>query len=321
MAFDQEQLHALADAAFDESVGNPLSETHALVVSLDGEVVFERYGYDTDETTTFLSWSMAKSVAAMLCGVLVGDGRIDLDQPTGLSDWDADDPRSAITIRQLLQMRSGLAWNEDYVDDEVSDVIEMLFGSGKADVAGHAASKQLAHAPGEHWYYSSGTTNLLTRAMSNVIGGGEPEFRKQLVDGLLRPAGMTTPTVRFDDAETWIGSSFLYATARDYVALGELARNDGMATAGTGERLLPSGWMAQCIEDQATCPESGQGYGLHWWLARDDHGSFSANGYEGQRLHITPSLGLTFVRLGKTDAAFSDDLRAFYAEIANCFAS
>jgi len=128
---------------------------------------------------------------------------------------------------------------------------------------------------------------------------------------------MKSTTIRFDEAGTFIGSSFLYATARDYIAFGELFRNDGVAPDGT--RLLPDGWVAASIEDHATCPDSGQGYGLQWWLARDDHGSYAANGYEGQRLQVAPELGLTFVRLGKTDAAHSEQLRNFYAEVANCF--
>jgi len=89
--------------------------------------------------------------------------------------------------------------------------------------------------------------------------------------------------------------------------------------APNGARLLPEGWVATSLEDQATCPDTGQGYGLHWWLTRDDHGSFSANGYEGQRTQVSLDLGLTFVRLGKTNAMFGDNLRQFYADLTACF--
>ena len=104
----------------------------------------------------------------------------------------------------------------------------------------------------------------------------------------------------------------------DYAAFGELFRNDGMAP--DGSRLLPEGWVDASVEDHGTCPDSGQGYGYQWWLARDDHGSFAANGYEGQRLQVSQKLGLTFVRLGKTTAEHSEELRAFYAQVADCFA-
>ncbi len=319
MTFDARALEALAGRAFSDAADNVLAQTHALVASLDGEIVFERYGDGFDADSTFLSWSMAKSVTSALCGVLVGRGLLDLDAPAPVPEWaGADDPRSAITLRLLLQMRSGLSWNEDYVDDTVSDVIEMLFGSGQSDVAAYAANRPLADAPGSEWLYSSGTTNIIARIMGDVIGGGAAGFTRALVDELLAPAGMRRVTIKFDDAETFIGSSFLYATARDYIAFGELFRNDGVGPDGT--RLLPQGWVAASIEDHATCPDSGQGYGLQWWLARDAHMSFAANGYEGQRLQVAQPLGLTFVRLGKTTADYSNDLRAFYAQVANCFA-
>lgn len=316
MPVNNAALDELADAAFSTDADNPLSATNALVASLDGEIVFERYGDGFGPESTFLSWSMAKSVTSALCGVLIADGRLSLDMRAPVAEWaDGDDPRHEITLRQLLQMRSGLAWNEDYVDDSVSDVIEMLFGGGQHDVSAYAVSRPLAHEPGAHWQYSSGTTNIIARILGDVIGGGVAGFTEALVDDLLTPAGMNNVTIKFDDAETFIGSSFLYATARDYIAFGELFRNDGVGPDGT--RLLPAGWVEASIEDHATCPESGQGYGLQWWLARDNHNSFSANGYEGQRLQVSQERGFTFVRLGKTDADFGDDLSAFYAAVAD----
>jgi len=187
MGFDEAALRALADNAFVADETNPLNETHALVASLNGEVVFERYAESFDQSSTFLSWSMAKSVTSALCGVLLGQGLLDLDAPAAVPEWQRpDDPRGEITLRQLLQMRSGLAWNEDYVDDQVSDVIEMLFGSGKGDTASYAVAQPLGNAPGEEFYYSSGTTNIITRILGEVIGGGADGFRAALIDRLLR---------------------------------------------------------------------------------------------------------------------------------------
>ena len=319
MTYDSAALHALADEAFAAGSENVLAATHALVASLNGEVVFERYANGFDADSTFLSWSIAKSVASALCGVLVAEGRLELDAPAAVPAWQTNsDPRSAITLRHLLQMRSGLRWNEDYVDGDVSDVIEMLFGGGQADTAGYASACPLVHDPGAEWLYSSGTTNIITRIMGDAIGGGAAGFTEALVGGLLEPAGMRNATIRFDDTETWIGSSFLYATARDYLAFGELFRNNGIGP--DAKRLLPEGWVAASIEDHATCPESGQGYGFQWWLARDSHNSFSANGYDGQRLQISQDAGFTFVRLGKTSAEHSEALRTFYNAVANCLA-
>lgn len=306
----------LANRAFDGGSDNPLRDTQALIVAIDGHVVVERYADGFDHKSTFVSWSIAKSVLAALCGVLVGDGRLDLDQPAAVPEWKRDG-RSRITPRQLLQMRSGLTWNEDYIDDRASDVIAMLFGSGADDVAGYSAKKSLSHKPGEHFCYSSGTSNIVSRLCGDIIGGGPAGFEAALIGGLLVPAGMSAVTTRQDLAGTWVGSSYLYATARDFLAFGELYRNDGMVG---GARLLPVGWVDECTTEQSFDADSGQGYGLHWWTVRGAPESYAANGYEGQRVQVTPELGLTFVRLGKTPADRSDDLRAFYASIVEAAA-
>lgn len=309
-------IEALAGRAFDDSPENPLATTQALLVLRDGEIVFERYAEGFDAASTFISWSMAKSMTSALCGVLVDRGEIDVDAPAAAPEWQGDgDPRNAITLRHLLEMRSGLEWNEDYIDGAVSDVIEMLFAGGKPDTAGYAAAKPLAHEPGTHFLYSSGTTNIVSRILGEHLGG-QQAMESALQDELFRPAGMTSAIPKFDDAGTFIGSSFVYATARDFAAFGELFRNGGMV----GEqRLLSQDWIDESLREHSVDDESGQGYGLQWWLVRDDHGSFCCNGYEGQRIQVVPDLGLTFVRLGKTNADYSDDLRSFYAEIVEAY--
>lgn len=310
-------IESLADRAFDDSPENPIATTHALAVMRNGELVFERYADGFDAGSTFVSWSMAKSMTSALCGVFVDRGEIDIDAPAAIAEWQgAGDPRQAITLRHLLEMRSGLAWNEDYVDDQVSDVIEMLFGGGKADIANYAASKPLEHEPGTHFYYSSGTTNLIARILGDHLGGRDA-METALQAELFLPAGMTNSIPKFDDAGTFVGSSFVYAPIRDFLAFGELFRNGGMA----GEqRVLSQGWVDASVEEHSVDEESGQGYGLQWWLARDEYGSFCCNGYEGQRIQVVPPLGLTFVRVGKTDAEYSEDLRSFYAEIVQAYA-
>ena len=310
------RLTDLANQAFGAAAGTPLHETQALVVARDGAIVFEQYGADHDEASTLISWSMAKSMVAIACGVLAGDGLLDIDAPAQVPEWSAPgDPRGAITTRHLLEMRSGLEWNEDYVDDDVSDVIEMLFGAGAGDMGLFAASKPLAAEPGAVWNYSSGTTNILCRILRDIVGGRD-DMEKFLAERLFEPAGMTSPIPKFDDAGTWIGSSFVYATARDFVRFGELIRNRGLAG---DQRVVDAAWIDQCMVDHAVDPDSGQGYGLQWWLARDEHGSMACNGYDGQRIQIVPDLGLTFVRLGKTPADNSDALRAFYADVVASF--
>jgi len=314
-AFD-EPLRELVDRALINDPTNPLHETSAVVVAHHGEILLERYGPGHDASSTFISWSMAKSMLSVFVGMLVGDGLLDLDAPAQIEQWQQpDDPRREITLRQLLQMRSGLAWVEDYIDDQASDVIDMLFGDGKSDTAAWAIAKPLAHPPGESWLYSSGTTNIISKIVGGALGGQE-QMTAALHDRLFGPLKMTSAIPKFDQAGTWVASSFVYATARDFLAFAEFIRNDGVID---GQRLLPAGWVDESMRTHAVDPDSGQGYGLQWWMVDDTPRSFAANGYEGQRIEIVPELDLCFVRLGKTNADNGEQLRAFYRSIVNCF--
>lgn len=310
-----DELDALLDAAFATSRLNPVAETHAVLVQRNGETVAERYAPGFDATSTFISWSMAKSMASAACGMLIADGALELDAPAPVPEWqEPGDPRSTITLRHLLQMRSGLEWVEDYVDGGISDVIEMLFQGAKDDVAAYAVAKQLEAAPGDVWKYSSGTTNIISRILGDIISpgvtGSEREIRTRafLRNRLFGPLGMESAEPKFDPAGTWIASSFVYATARDFARFGQLYL-DG------GRDLLSAEWVAESVRSHATDPESGQGYGLQWWTTPGPVAMFSANGYEGQRIQVAPHSGVVMVRLGKTEADYGDELRSFYAAV------
>ena len=269
--------------------------TLAVVVLSGGEIVAEGYGPDTTAETPLISWSMAKSVVHSLVGVLVRDGRLDIDEPI------ASLPKRGITVRHLLEMRSGLGWREDYVDAGSSDVIEMLFGSGKDDVAGFAGRLPVEHAPGAHWSYSSGTTNIISRLIGDIVGGGALGMRAFMEAELFRPLAFTSATPHFDRAGTFIGSSFLYCTARDFARFGELYLRGGVIG---GRRILPEGWVeyARTPAGAVVPAEEIYGYGAHWWLwdRVGMPGVFAAHGYEGQRIVVDPSRDLVVVRLGKT---------------------
>ncbi|MGI8792127.1 MAG: serine hydrolase domain-containing protein [Acidimicrobiales bacterium] len=309
-------ISAVIDRAFDSN--GPLAETHALVLVHRGRLVFERYADETTAATTMISWSMAKSVVHAVIGMLVGDGLIEIDKPAAVLEWQgADDPRSAITLDHMLAMRDGLDFCEDYVDDKVSHVIEMLFGSGQGDVAGFAASRPPAHPPGDVFNYSSGTSNIVSRLAGEVIGGGVDGMQAFLDARLFGPLGMTSATARFDDAGTFIASSFVYATAQDFARFGYLYLRDGM---WDGRRLLPEGWVDHGRTFRSTDPTNGRQYGAHWWVRGDEFGTFWANGYEGQSIMIVPALDLVMVRLGKTDATHADELMRFRADVVEAFA-
>lgn len=312
--------HSAVDNAVDALCSDALvAGTLAVLVVQHGRIVAERYQPDTSpnmfregtaaettKDTTHISWSMAKSFVHALVGFAVGDGLLRLDDPVPVPEWRGTD-KAPITWQHLLNMRSGLAFTEDYVDGDISHVIDMLFGDGKADVAAFAASRPLAHEPGSHWSYSSGDTNIITRALAAVVANRSTDtMRAYLQTRLFDPLGMASATAKFDDAGTFIGSSFIYATARDFARFGLLYLHDGW----WGKRpLLPTGWVDHARLPTPVPPTENHGYGAHWWLwpHRD---ALACHGYEGQRIIVLPDRDAVIVRLGKTNESQNDLLRA-----------
>ena len=283
----------------------------AMLVVHRGEVVAECYGvqpanvFEPEKViaaeTPLLSWSMAKSITHAAVGILAGDGALDVEAPAAVPEWHGTEKQS-ITLLDLLEMRPGLRFVEDYVDGDVSHCLAMLFGEGKADHAAYAAALPLDHPPGTVWNYSSGTTNIICRILGAVVGGGQRGMEAFLRERLFEPAGMHSAEPRFDEAGTWAGSSYVYATARDFARFGELYRNDGVAAGGT--RVLPAGWADHGGVFVAHDPEAAGGYGFdygrHWWMWPQFPGSIAAHGYEGQFVVVVPDRELTVVHLGKT---------------------
>lgn len=277
-------------------------ETHALLVMVAGQEALATYGsgFATPCGTdvTYISWSMAKSMTQALVGFMVKDGLVDIDEPAAVPEWEGD-PRSKITLRHLLEMRSGLAWSEDYVDGSTSNVIDMLFGVGKSDHAAYAASQPLEHAPGTQWLYSSGTTNIICRILGDVLGGVDAIDRRCRMEEFIRrrlfdPLGMTSATAKFDAAGNFVGSSYVYATAADFARFGRMYVNR--------LDLLPAGWLDLAGTPVAFDPETGNGYGHHWWTWPRLPRAIVATGYEGQYTIVLPDEDVVVVRLGKTAA-------------------
>lgn len=306
---------ATLEPMVDDLVGRPGSEgiTLGLVIVHRGEVVAERYGRlpDTpfgpgravDADTPLISWSTAKSMVHAAIGIAVSDGLVDLDAPAPVPSW-RNTPAEAITLLDLLEMRPGLRFVEDYVDGDTSHCIDMLFGSGAPDHAAYAAALPVDHPPGTVWNYSSGTTNIVCRILGDAVGGGADGMRTFLADRLFGPAGMASASPRFDDAGTWVGSSYVDATARDFARFGELYLRDGLGPDGT--RILPEGWADHArvtvAHDPADGVPDGFDYGRHWWAWPQFPGSLAAHGYEGQYVVVVPDRDLVVAHLGKTDA-------------------
>lgn len=315
-SIDLAAVERTADALFGHEAPHGLSL--ALVVMHGGQVVFERYGQQPDTPfgpggpvtagTTLVSWSMAKSITHAAVGILVGEGLLQLDGPAPVPEWKGT-AKEFVTLQHLLNMRSGLEFVEDYVDDSVSHCLEMLYGAGTDDMAAYAASQQLLHEPGSFWNYSSGTTNIISRVVGdvvhNVLYNGKGDRRQSmetfLQGRLFGPVGMHSAIAKFDTAGTFVGSSYVYATAADFARFGELYRNDGVATDGT--RVLPAGWAAHASTFTTHDLDTGFDYGAQWWSWPDLAGSLACHGYEGQYTVVLPDRELVVVHLGKCPAA------------------
>ena len=315
-ATDTRTIDTVTAAMF--SPAGPYGQTLALLAVQGGRVVHEQYGDGSGPDETHISWSMAKSITHALVGIAVGDGLLRTGDDNLFPEWSGDG-RAAITVQHLLNMSSGLEWVEDYVDDAVSDVIEMLFGENDGDTAAYAASKLLGNEPGSLYCYSSGTTNLVTRILARALGEVPPS--SDVMDGFIRSRlldriGMRSATPKYDKVGNFVGSSYVFATARDFARFGWLYLNDGM---WDGERILPEGWVDHGRTYVATDPENGVGYGAHWWLDARVPGSMAAFGFEGQNIWVDFDRDLVVVRLGKTPAELGPALRQGLIDIVNAF--
>lgn len=324
---------APAEAILDEMFSRPVEQgvSLAFVALRGGEVIAERYGVqpgsdfeaekEITAESTLLSWSMAKSITHATIGVLVADGLIDVDAPAPVRQW-VGTAKGAITTLQLLEMRSGLRFVEDYVDGDTSHCIEMLFGGTDPSFAHYAATQPLVHEPGEVFNYSSGTTNILCRIIGDIVTGspgGEPADRRAAMEEFLRirlfePAGMTSATPTFDDAGDFVGSSYVHATAEDFTRFGELYLHDGVTRAG--ERVLPEGWADHARTWSGHDDDSGFAYGRHFWSWPAFPDSLACHGYEGQFVVVFPDRDLVIAHLGKTDIAHHRGLTMRLARLA-----
>jgi CubicO group peptidase (beta-lactamase class C family) len=284
----------------DDTLAGP--GVRAIVVVDHGRIVAERYGAGFSASTPLLGWSMAKSVVAGVVGVLVKEGRLTLDQSAG---WSAADGggRERIRIADLLAMSSGLRFNEAY--GIVSDITRMLYL--QPDTAGFARGQPLLHPPGEFWSYSSGTANILSRIVQDASGrlGAAVAAEK-----LFKPLGMTTAIIETDEYGTLVGSSYMYATARDWARYGLFLQQGGV---WQGQEILPRGYVAMMAAPVAA--SGGEyGHGLVWlWgpdgltPGKDPDAAFAIpadtfwmEGHDGQSIAIIPSRQLVVVRLGLT---------------------
>jgi len=296
--------------ALDEAMANIFAEpdparprrTRALIVVHRGRIVVERYAEGFDAEMPLVGWSLSKTATEALVGLRVKDGKLDVSQDELMPEWRGeDDPRGRITLDQLMRMTSGLAFDEDYNDD-LSDVTQMLFV--QSDVAAFAADKPLAHKPGTYWYYSSGSTNIISAVLKQTFADLRDYFRFPH-DRLFLPLGMRTAMLQPDASGTFIAASSLYASARDWARLGLLFLQNGI---WEGKRLLPAGWLAYTLRPTPQAPD--ERFGAQIWLKLTESENFGEPpmpqdayymlGHDQQTVAIVPSRDLVVVRLGLT---------------------
>jgi CubicO group peptidase (beta-lactamase class C family) len=304
----QDAINKTLDWAFAEPDPKHPIRTRAVVVLHKGKVVTERYAQGFSKNTALLGWSMTKSVTNAMIGLLVKDGKLDVNKSAPVTEW-LNDNRKEITLDNLLRMSSGLKFAEVY--DGISDATKMLFsvaGAGK-----YALQSPMEVQPATKWYYSSGTTNILQEIARRQFKT-HAEYLNFPHQRLFQKLGMNTAHLEPDPSGTYVGSSFMYASARDWAKFGQLYAQDGI---WKGERLLPEGWVKYSSRET---PHSDGKYAAQFWTYVRKAGlpadSFTMNGFEGQFVLIVPSKQLVVVRLGcSPEEKYFDEVK-FFKEIA-----
>lgn len=312
-----ERLDAVVERAFDERDPSRPQRTRALLILHGGRIAAERYSGDITADTPLLGWSMAKSVMNALAAILVREGKWSLDMPLPIAAWGGTgDARGGITLDHALRMSTGVAFDEE-TTFTLPDVVTMLMA--EPDMAAFAIDKPLEAAPGTRWQYSSGTSVILAQAMREAFARHE-DYAAFPRHALFEPLGMTSAVLETDARGTFVGSSLMYATARDWARLGLLYLQDGV---WGGVRILPEGWV-QYTRTPAPADSLGR-YGAHFWLRIPEGYSasgaplpadaFHAAGHQGQFVSIVPSRGVVVVRLGATRHDGAWDQAAFVSDV------
>ncbi|MFJ4347919.1 serine hydrolase domain-containing protein [Pseudomonas sp. NPDC089401] len=291
--------------------------TDALLIIRDGRILHERYAAPTTANTAHLTWSVSKSVLATVLGVAQGEGRFQLEDPAARF-YPPMQAHSHVRLADLLHWASGLAWQEDYEYAPLkSSVVAMLYTRGRDDMAAYTAAHASAHKPGEHFLYSSGDSNLLAAALRGMLDGAH--YDSYPWQALFTPLGIDSAVWERDGNGTFVGSSYLYMSARDLARIGLLMQREGR---WLDRQLLPASWVAfnrrPFTRAEALPGEANPGG--HWWLNQPlqgqplpwpdaPAGTFAALGHWGQALYIVPERKLVIVR-------YADDRDGSYSHNA-----
>lgn len=304
---DKQKLRDAVALGFDAE-GEVAKRTRAVLVIYKNRLIAEEYSKGFSAETKVLGWSMTKSITSTVLGVMAKQGKISIDQANLFPEWEKDD-RSKISLHNLLQMSSALEWEEDY--SKISDVTRMLFLAENMPCV--QLEKPLLGEPGSIWNYSSGTTNLLSKFIRDEFSS-QQEYLDYWYSEFIDKIGMGSMTLEMDPAGNYVGSSYAWATARDWGKFGLLYLNQGN---WNGEQILDPSW----VEYSATPTKGSNGeYGAHFWLNAGKKypdlpvDLYSANGFQGQHVFIIPSRDLVIVRFGLVEHPVFD-VNSFLKEL------
>ncbi len=291
---DYAKLNAAVANAFDKEK-EIKKRTRSLLVIYKDKIIAEKYDTGFDKNSKLLGWSMTKSITATMFGILEKKGKFNIDDPAPIPEW-ANDKRKLITTSDLLHMNSGLQWEENY--NTICDATKMLFQA--EDMSRVQLEKPAAFKPNTHWNYSSGTTNLLSGILRKQFKTHQ-EYLDFWYSALIDKIGMNSMVVETDMAGNYVGSSYGWATTRDWSKFGLLYLHKGN---WNGEQILDESW----VKYTATPTNTSNGrYGGHFWLNASGHfpdvprDMYYCSGFQGQMVAIIPSLDLVIVRMGLTE--------------------
>ncbi|WP_340111574.1 serine hydrolase domain-containing protein [Maribellus mangrovi] len=302
------RLNELIDTCFDAPGSEPFKKTLGIAVVYDNQLIAEKYldGYDAE--TMFHGWSMTKSITGALAGILADEGKLTIDEPAGFEEWNKD-KRKNITVKDIIQMSSGLDWYENYFT--ISDATVMLMQED--DMLASILDNKQHYASGSYWNYSSGDANLLSGILRNRINN-DTDYHNFIYTKLLYPTGMLHTKVETDASGLFVASSYSYGSTRDWARFGMLFLNDGVFA---GDTILSKQW----VDFMKSPAESSDGnYAGTFWLKESNpiqalkdvpNDVFFADGFLGQRIYVIPSKKLVVVRMGfgHTNFNFNNFLR------------
>lgn len=277
--------------------------TRALLVVKNGDIIAETYAQGAGPDTPLLGWSMAKSLMSVMLGNLAYRGLLDADEMPGFDSW-ADDERADIRIRDLLTMTDGLDFSEQYNPGD--DATAMLFT--EASASGYAIGRPALHPPGTHYNYSSGSANILSRVYFNRTGGTLADSLADYRRHIAGPMSFQHAVFEPDARGVLVGSSYFYASTRDWARLGQMMLQGGVLN---GERVVSEDWVAQSTRPNNS--DNQKAYGYQWWLNTGNAAlrwpdlpadAYAARGNREQRLMVIPSQNLVIVRLGWTSGSY-----------------